>query len=187
MGKKKIKSKKKIKTKRSWLFDIPLGACVFFIVVGIILGNVFVILTWHEGKMIDKSEAISVAGVYDSYTVHHSARGSLNEIEIRFIDREKLYMDSAYWNTTVQDALDDLDSGDTVSMLIHPISEYIWEMKTEENTILSFEDAKSGVLAENLGFSIILGTFGCFCAIMGTVSLILQLLERRRKRGNSKK
>ena len=60
-------------------------------------------------------------------------------------------------------------------------------MKTEENTILSFEDAKSGVLAENLGFSIILGTFGYFCAIMGTVSLILQLSERRRKRGNSKK
>ena len=60
-------------------------------------------------------------------------------------------------------------------------------MKTEENTILSFEDAKSGVLAENLGFSIILGTFGYFCAIMGTVSLILQLLERRRKRGNNKK
>ena len=187
MGKKKIKSKKKIKTKRSWLLDIPIGACVFFIVVGIILGNVFVILTWHEGKMIDKSEATSVAGVYDSYTMHHSPKGSINEIEIRFIDREKLYMDSAYWNTTVQGALDDLDSGDTVSMLIHPISKYIWEMKTEENTILSFEDAKSGVLAENLGFSIILGTFGYFCAIMGTVSLILQLSERRRKRGNSKK
>lgn len=183
----KKKNKKKIKIKRSWLLDIPLGACVFFIVVGIVLGNVFVILTWHEGKMIDKSEAISVAGVYDSYTVHHSAKGSLNEIEIRFNDRERLYMDSAYWNTTIEEALDDLDSGDTVSMLIHPISEYVWEMKTEENTILSFEDAKIGVLAENLGFSIILGTFGYFCAIMGTVSLILQLLERRRKRGNSKK
>ena len=60
-------------------------------------------------------------------------------------------------------------------------------MKIEEDTILNFEDTKSGVLAENLGFSIILGKFGYFCAIMGTVSLILQLLERRRKRGNSKK
>ena len=55
-------------------------------------------------------------------------------------------------------------------------------MKTEENTILSFEDAKSGVLAENLGFSIILGTFGYFCAIMGTVSLILQLTERKKRK-----
>lgn len=60
-------------------------------------------------------------------------------------------------------------------------------MKIEENTILSFEDTKSGVLAENLGFGIIWGTFGYFCAIMGTVSLILQLLEHRRKRGSSKK
>ena len=60
-------------------------------------------------------------------------------------------------------------------------------MKFEENTILNFEDTKSGVLAENLGFSIILGKFGYSCTIMGTVSLILQLLERRRKRGNSKK
>ena len=55
-------------------------------------------------------------------------------------------------------------------------------MKTEENTILSFEDAKSGVLAENPGFSIILGTFGYFCAIMGTVSLILQLIERKKRK-----
>ena len=179
--------KKKIKTKRFWLLDIPISACVFFIVVGIILGNVFVILTWHEGKIINKSDAVSVVGVYDSYTLHHSPKGYLNEIEIRFIDREKLYMDSAYWNTTVQDALDDLDSGDTVNMLIHPILEDIWEMKTEENTILSFEDAKSGVLAENLGFSIILGTFGYFCAIMGAVSLILQLVERKRKKENCKK
>lgn len=187
MGKKKFKSKKKHKTKRSWLLDIPIGACVIFIVVGIILGNVFVILTWHEGKMIDKSEAISVVGVYDSYTLHHSPKGSINEIEIRFIDREKLYMDSAYWNTATRAALDGLDSGDTVSMLIHPISKYIWEMRTEEDVILNFQDAKSGVLAENLGFSIILGTFGYLSAIMATVSLILQLSERRRKKGNSKK
>ena len=173
-------SKKKHKTKRSSLLDIPLGVCIFFIVVGIVLGNVFVILTWHEGKLIDKIEAIAVRGIYDSYTLRRGPKGYLNEIEIRFIDREKLYMDSAYWNVTIEDDLENLESGEVVSMLIHPNSEYIWEFKTEENMILNFEDAKRGVLEENLGFSII-GTFGYFCAIMGTVSLILQLIERKRK------
>lgn len=177
----KKKRKKKIKTKRSWIVDIPIGACIFFIIVGIVLCTVFIFITWNEGRLIDKSEAISVSATFDSYTMHHSPKGSLNEIEIRFKDREQLYMDSAYFSATIEDSLDQLDSGEQLHMLLHPSSEYIWEIKTERDTILYFEEAKEGVLVENLGFSIVLGTFGGLCAIMGTTSLILQLVERKRK------
>ena len=181
------KNKKRIKTKRSWIVDIPIGACLFFIIIGIILSTVFVFVTWHEGRLIDKSEAVPVSATFDSYIMHHSARGSLNEIEICFKDRKSLYMDSAYFNSTVQDSLDQLDSGEQLDMLLHPISEYIWEIKTDRDTILHFEDAKEGVLVENLGFSIILGSFSCFCSVMGTISLVLQLVEKKRKGCNSNK
>ena len=181
------KKKKKIRTKRSWIVDIPIGACLLFIIGGIILCTVFVFVTWHEGRLIDKSEAVSVSATFDSYIMHHSPKGSLNEIEICFRDRESLYMDSAYFNATIQDSLDQLDGGEQLDMLLHPSSEYIWEIKTDRDIILLFEDAKEGVLVENLGFSLILGSFGCFCSVMGTTSLILQLVERKRKGCNVKK
>lgn len=182
----KKKRKKKIKTKRSWIVDIPIGTCIFFIITGFVLCTVFVFVTWHEGRLIDKSEAISVSATFDSYTKHHSPKGSLNEIEIHFKDREHLYMDSAYFNATIEESLNQLDSGERLNMLLHPSSEYIWEIKTETDTILYFEEAKEGALVENLGFSIVLGTFGCLCAVMGTTSLVLQLAERNRKRQNQK-
>ena len=95
-------------------------------------------------------------------------------------------MDSAYFNATIEESLNQLDSGERLNMLLHPSSEYIWEIKTETYTILYFEEAKEGALVENLGFSIVLGTFGCLCAVMGTTSLVLQLAERNRKRQNQK-
>lgn len=180
------KKKKKIRTKRSWIVDIPTEACLFFIIVGIVC-TVFIFVTWHEGRLIDKSEAVSVSATFDLYIKHHSPKGSLNEIEIRFKDRESLYMDSAYFNATIEDYLNQLNGGETLDMLLHPSSEYIWEIKTGGDTILHFEDAKEGVFSENLGFSLFLGLFGCFCSVMGTTSLILQSVERKRKERKGKK
>ena len=174
------KKKRKNKVKRSWILDVPIGVCILFIIFGIVLGIVFVFVTWHEGKIIDKSEAISESAIYESYIMHHSAKGSLNEIEIRFSDRESLYMNAAYWNADIEASFDKLDSGVRLYMLVHPISEYIWEIETETETLLRFEDAKHGTYVENIGFSIILVTFGCITLVMGSVSLILQLSERRK-------
>ena len=181
------KKKRKNKVKRSWILDVPIGVCALFIIMGIVLGVVLVSITWREGKLIDKSEAISECGIYESYIKHHSAKGSLNEIEIRFCDRESLYMNAAYWDTDIEASFDKLDSGERLYMLVHPISEYIWEIETETETLLRFDDAKHGTYVENIEFSIILGTFGCITLVMGAVSLILQLLERRRGKERIKK
>ena len=177
----KKRKKTKVRTKRSWIVDIPIGVCIFFVVVGIIIGNVFVILTWHEGKLIDKNEAISVAATFESYTLHHSPKGSLNEVGIYFSDHVKLYMDGACFNIDVESALDNLKSGDKAELLLHPNSDYIWEMKCDETVILSFEDAKTRIRSENIAFSVILGAFGYLCAGLGVVSLLLQFKERGRK------
>lgn len=174
------KKKRNVCTKRSWITDIPIGFCIVFIVMGIVIGNLFVILTWHDGKPIDKSEAIPVTATFSSYTTHTSAKGSLAEIEINFSDHERLFIDGVCFSVDVEHALDDLQSGDRVELLLHPNSNYVWEMKSEENVILSFDDAKSQICSENIVFSAILGTFGYLCAIMGIVSLLLQLKGRRK-------
>lgn len=175
------KKKPKVRTKRSWIVDIPISMCIYFVIAGIIIGNVFVIITWHEGKLIDKNEAISVSATFESYTLHHSPKGSLNEVGINFSDYEKLYMDGTCFDVDVESALDNLQSGDRAELLLHPNSDYIWEMKCDETVILSFEDAKTRIRSENIAFSAILGTFGYLCAGLGVVSLLLQFKERRGK------
>lgn len=176
------KKKQKARRKYSWITDIPIGVCVFFVVAGIIIGNVFVIGVWHEGKLIDKNDAIPVTAAYESYTIHTSPKGSLNEVGISFIDHEKLYMDGACFNIEVENALAALQSGEKVDLLLHPNSGYIWEMKSDESIILSFDDAKTRIRSENIAFSAILGTFGYLCAGLGIVSLLLKSRQWRRKK-----
>ena len=180
MSKKRNKPKK-VRTKRSWIVDVPIGVCIFFIIAGIIIGNVFVIMTWHEGKLIDKSEAIPISATFESYTLHHSSKGFVSEVGIYFSDHEKLYMDGVCFNVDVESALDKLQSGDKIELLLHPNSDYIWEMKCYESIILSFEDAKTQIRSENIAFSATVGAFGYLCAGLGVVSLLLQFKELRRR------
>ncbi|MBE6789353.1 MAG: hypothetical protein E7539_06800 [Ruminococcaceae bacterium] len=175
-----MNKKKRRRTKISWIADIPVGVCIFFIIIGIIIGNVFVIGTWHWGKLIDKSEAIPITATFESYKMRFGKSGSVNEIEIYFRDKQKLCIDGACIDIDVETALENTKQGDRVDLLLHPNSEYIWEMKTKEAVILSFADAKSRMRSENIGFSVILGATGYLCAIMGAISLLIQAVRRRK-------
>lgn len=183
----KHKKKKHTHVKKSWISDVPVGVCIFFVVVGLLIGNVFVIGVWHWGSMIERAEAIPLSASFESYRICTSPKGSVNEIEIRFQDHEKLYMDGACFDAEVRAALDALAGGERVELLLHLHSDYIWEMKSGDATVLSFEDAKDGVLAENIGYTVLLGFFGYLIAILGAVSLIMQWKEREKRKLTIKK
>ena len=171
--------KSNVRTRCSWFTNIPIGVCIFFIVIGLLLGNVFVIVTWHEGKLIDRSEALPITSTFRSYTTHTSPKGSLNEIEIFFYDRESVCMRGACIKADVIESLEKLQSGDKVDLLLHPISNYVWQMQSEEETILSFETSRRQILTENIAFSGI-GVFCYLLAIMGAISLFVQWKECRK-------
>lgn len=172
--------KKKWKDKLcSELLDIPVSMCIFLLVAGILLGNVFVIGTWHWGELIDMDEAIPVHATFDAYDLHYGRHGSVNSVEIRFTDREKLFIDSAAYHGDLEDALERLSSGDKVDLLIHPNSDDIWQMKCGGNTILSFADAKDRVRADNIGFTV-LGVFGYAMALLGAVSMLMSWCKKRK-------
>ena len=174
MSKNRQKKKKFVKYSRA--YDNPPVFYIFFIIMGLVLALLCAVI-WHEGRLIEKDEALCVSGVYESYEPRNSRYGSVSEIEIRFLDRDALFMDSAYWNVNIENALDSLGKGEHFDMLLHPVSEYIWEIKTSDGVLLSFDDARSGVLTENIGFTFILGIFGLVCIIMGTVGLALWLRQ----------
>ena len=175
--------KKRAGRKRSWIVDIPVWCCVFFIVAGILLGYVFINVTWHERALIDQSQAIPVTATYDSHTVRTSSRsGSVSEVEVRFDDYEKCYIPGACVWEENETALKKLQSGEQVQLLLHPNSGDIWEMKREDDTILSFSDARQRMRTDNIGLTVLGGIVGYLIAIMGAVSLILQWREYRKEK-----
>ena len=174
----KNKTKKKKFVKYSRAYDNPLILYICFIIMGLVLALLCAV-TWHEGRLIDRSEAIQASGTYDGYIAHTGRYGSVNEIEICFSDRDNLFMDSAYWNANVMYYLDNIEKGESFEMLLHPTSRYIWEIATTTEVLLPFEDASDGVLAENIGFSVILGGFCILSLIMGVVGLALWLRQHR--------
>ena len=176
------KRKKRVRAKRSWIVDVPIGVCVCLLVIGLLLGNVFVFVVWYEGRLVDQSETLPVTATFTSYTIRTSSKGSLNEVEIRFSDHEKLYIDGACFNLDVEAALDNLQGGDKVDLLLHPVSGDIWDMRSNGEIILSFDDAKDQMLFENVAFSVIFGGFGYFCVVISAVSLCLQWKERRKSK-----
>ena len=169
--------------KRSWIVDIPIWCCIYFIVIGMVLGYVFINVTWRERALIEQSEAIPVTATYDSHIVRTSARsGSVSEVEVRFDDFEKCYIPGACVWEENETALKTLQSGEKVQLLLHPNSGDIWEMKREGNTILSFSDARQRMRTDNIGLTVLGGIVGYLIAITGAVSLILQWREHRKEK-----
>ena len=187
MAKKRKKNPQKVRAKRSWIIDVPIFVCIVFLIMGLLIGNVFVFIIWHEGKLVDKEETISVTASFDSYTILTSPKGSLNEVRIEFRDREALYVDGACFDGAVGRALNSLQSGETVELLLHPISNYVWEMTGGEGVILSFDDAKMRTRSENVSMSVLLGSFGYFCIGFSGVSLLLKARERRKSKKTKKR
>ena len=179
---KKHNKKKSMRKKRSWLIDTPVWVCVILFVLGLLLCTVFPYIVWYEGELIERDEAIPCSATLESYVKRHSPRGGgLNRVELRFTDHDSLDMDAAYFDADIQNKLD-LYRGETVDMLLHPNSNNIWEMKCGDTVILAFEDAKSGILYDNIGMTVILGGFGCFVVIVMVISLCLKWKERKRER-----
>ena len=178
MGEKK---KKKIRTKRSWIVDIPISVCIFFIVVGILLGTVFTLDAWYFNKPINKDEAVSTSGIFQYY-LSHTRKGSLSYVSIHFTDREALDIDRECFDVDVETRLENLEKGDKVEMLLHPISHTIWEMKSGDVTIVSFDESKEGMLLESILWSVTLIPV-CYClVIIDAISLCLQLIQNGKRK-----
>ncbi|MBQ8849543.1 MAG: hypothetical protein IJ011_04310 [Clostridia bacterium] len=185
MKRSKFKSPKRVSKACKGLADIPIVACVFFTVAGILLGNVMVIGTWHWGKLIKREEATSVSATFESYYMSYGRYGSVSCVYIDFSDYDRLAIDGACCDAETEYLMNGLERGDRLEMLIHPNSGDIWELKSGNVVLLSFENSVSRMQFENVGFTAI-GAFMYFVALIGIVSLIIQYRDHRKIKNQSK-
>ena len=168
------------KHKKESLADIPLWMCIVFIVLGGVLGSIFTYNCLYLNQTIDREDAIVATGRFDSYEYSYSPRsGAVSEVQINFIDRETLYLDA--YHIEMDEKLERLEPGEQLDLLLHPNSDYIWEMTTEDDVILSFDDAKSRTQFENGFFMFFLVGMCLICISMGVFALLAKYFEYKKK------
>jgi prolipoprotein diacylglyceryltransferase len=168
------------KYKKESLADIPLWMCIVFIVLGGVLGSIFTYDCLYLNQIIDREEAIVATGRFDSYEFSYGKGGDVSEVRIDFIDRDELYIDTAY-HVEMDEKLEALEKGEQLTMLLHPNSEAIWELTAEKSVILSFDDAKSRTQFENGFFMFFLVSLCLICISMGVVALWAKYFEYKKK------
>ena len=160
------------------------GTAVLLLVVGLILGSIFVFGSQYWGEPIQREDATEVSAIYEAYEINPGKirKHHIKQIEITLTDHSSVYIDGACVSEDVKDGIKALPQGAKLDMLVHPNSDTAWELKHGDKTILSFEESQKDIKNENIGF-IILGMFMYFCAAIGLSSLLMRgIRTRKRKR-----
>ena len=171
-------------SKRKKKQEISLGTAVMLLVVGLILGSIFVFGSQYWGEPIQREDATEVSATYEAYEINPGKirKHHIKQIEITLADHSSVYIDGACVSEDVKDGIKALPKGAKLDMLVHPNSDTVWELKHGDKTILSFEESQKDIKNENIGF-IILGIFMYFCAAIGLSSLLMRgIRTRKRKR-----
>ncbi len=163
---------------------VPISVSVFLLVIGLLLGTVFTVVFQSRNAPVDRWDAIAVDATFESYSI----RGVVDErdqvIWLRFSDYENLAIDSSCNTADVRDKLERINEGDTVHLLLHPVSDTILEMRWRGITVLDFDTAQNHLRMSEKGF-LALGIFMYFCAVVGVVTLLREV--RRKKKGKGKR
>lgn len=161
-------------SRRDYLTEIMLKSkpfCVGLSIVAILIGLIF-IFTQSENTPIDRSEAISQSGKFESYENYK------NYCYINLLNGESY---NVYPHTTTKEFLDkmkSLERGEMLYILVNPNNDYVVEVKTANEEILNFETSQKNIDSYDNGY-IILGIV--MCAI-GVIFLIYTVIEIRNKR-----
>ena len=165
-----------------------LGTAVMLLVVGLILGSIFVFGSQYWGEPIQREDAIEISATYEAYEINPGKirKHHIKQIEISLADHSSVYIDGACVSEDVKDGITALPEGAKLNMLVHPNSDTVWELKHGDKTILSFEESQKDIKNENVGF-VILGVFMYFCAVIGLGSLLTRGVRARKNKKRSKR
>lgn len=147
------------------------AVCLFF-------GTVMTFGMHYWEKTIPREEAIPVEAVYQSCRATYS-RSSIKEILVRFSDLDQQAIDSACATEELYDSIKDFVPGTKVSLLLHPNSATILDMRVGDQVFLDFDLVVEALRKEVIGFTV-LGIL----LYLGAVGFLLSLVPGITKRSH---
>ncbi len=152
------------------------SSLIIALVVGLILGTVFVFGISYWYAPVSRGECIVVNATYKSFDDYY--RGQTHEIQLSFFDNEQQTIIDDIFNTEeLVSVLEQTPSNSKASMLLHPNSEIVLELTINGIKLFDFESAMEQLESEQTFFVI----FGCLFYLCSIASGIKLITMRKKK------
>ena len=164
---------KKLLTKLLNVFRTPIQkkAAWYVIIGGIIIGTVFCFgMPYWQGN-VDMYETNAVRGYFDEYTINYSTKGNIKNVRVRLTNQESYKIDGSCANDSLLENLKKINPGTQIDILLHPRSNYVMQLSTKDNELLSFETSRKQMGEEAIGF-VYLGAFMYIMAVICAIKIV---------------
>lgn len=145
---------------------------VFLLIAGLFIGTVFTFGMRYWNAPVAREEAVAVTATFAS-SKESRDNGDVKEILLRFEDHDQLHIDGSCITEALRSRVSAITPGTTLSLLVHPNSSTILELRMGEDTLLEFEYAAEKLTREADMF-MGLGIFLYAMAAWGLASLIFR-------------
>ena len=154
------------------------SSLIIILVVGVLLGNVFVLGELHWNATVSIDECISKVANFESYDIDYNRKStSISQIILRFTDYEQQAIDDVSITDELVDTIEKLPSNSKITMLIHPNSNTILEMTINGDILIEFDDTMSKIAKERNAFVV----SGCLLYV-GAFAAGIKLITMRKKK-----
>ena len=160
---------------------MPLKLAVFMLVIGVLLGSVFVFGMQYWNKSIPREDCTVIETQFISYDEiwHYKPTARIIEIAIDCANGNRYFIDGVSINKELQNKLSSLSKNENITLLIHPNSSTIVEFSNADNILLSFDETITKLGGEASGFFFV-GLFMYFCALVGAYYVVYHIVRRRK-------
>ena len=161
---------------------MPFGLAIFLLIVGLFLGSVFTFGMQYWNANVTREECTVIDTEFVSYKEIHKPKRpmEIQEIAVDCANGERYFIDGVSVNTDLQESLSELSQQQGIHLLIHPNSNTIVELSTENGTILTFDETIRKLGGEAIGF-LFLGLFMYFCSLVGLYYIALHIIKKRKR------
>lgn len=150
---------------------ISRGEALFLVIIGLFMGTVFIFGNQYWNAEVAQKDMIRKEVTFTSYKETFGKRHTTKGIYIYFSDCEQLYIDGVCVNDKLRTDLRSIKSGTKVTLMIHPNSDTILDMRVDGYVILEFNNVQDKLSTEKDGF-FVLGLMLYVIAAYGVTNLI---------------
>ena len=161
---------------------MPFGLAIFLLIAGLLLGSVFTFGMQYWNANVTIEECTMIDTEFVSYEEIHKPKRpmEIKEIAVDCANGERYFIDGVSVNTDLRNSLSELSQQQGIHLLIHPNSNTIVELSTENGTILTFDETIRKLGGEATGF-LFLGLFMYFCSLVGLYYIAFHIIKKKKR------
>lgn len=155
--------------RRNWRKRKSRPSQTFWLVLGaLVVGTIFTFGVRYMEVGIERHEALYCEGVFDSFIDNKKyGRHRSKPIDLIFADGNTFEIDRTCTSQELSDRLALLERGTKLEILLHPNSNLVLELRTEDEVIMSFDEAMQRLSKDQKGFFAI----GIICYVFAFVAI----------------